>query len=116
MKKGHEMTRKFPTFAATIVAAGAVLAGCTTYKLWTESDSDQNAGTLQLSYDYRKFENPQVDERAGTELARERCADWGFRNGAARKGEERTCVDGAQGDCAKWRVVREYRCLREPTR
>jgi hypothetical protein len=114
MKKGHEMIRKLPTLAVTAIAAGAVFAGCTTYKLWTESDSNQAEGTIQLSYEYRKFESPQVDERAGVELARERCGDWGFRNGAARKGEERICIDGTQSDCAKWRVVREYRCLREP--
>jgi len=98
------------------MAAMAVLAGCTTYKMWTEADSDQTEGTLQLSYEYRKFENPQVDERAGIELARERCADWGFRNGAARKGEDRICIDGVKSDCSKWRVLREYRCLREPAR
>jgi hypothetical protein len=96
-------------FLATLVA----MAGCTTYKVWTESDSDPDQGTVQLSYEYRKFESPQVDERAGLSMARERCADWGFKS-AERKGEDRACADGAESSCGKWRVTREYRCLKEP--
>jgi hypothetical protein len=41
-----------------------------------------------------------------------RCADWGF-HGAQRKGEDRVCLEGIESDCSKWRVVREYRCLRK---
>lgn len=98
-----------------VLAALAGLAACTTYKLWTESDSDQDQGIVQLSYEYRKFENPQVDERAGLDMARQRCADWGFKS-AGRKGEDRACTDGTASDCKKWRVTREYRCLKEPFR
>jgi len=53
-----------------------------------------------------------VDERAGVQLARERCRDWG-RKDAQRKGEDRRCTDGTESDCSKWRVIREYRCLDE---
>ena|SRR5688572_25624098 len=101
------MTRKLP-----LVAALAVLAGCTTYKFWAESDSDQQAGTISISYEFRRFENPQVDERAATTLVRDRCADWGFRNGATREGEGRSCIDGTNESCSRWRVTREYRCVR----
>src|SRR3954454_6487451 len=85
--------------------------GCTTYKLWTESDADEQAGTIQLSYEYRRFENPQVDERGGLETARERCAGWGYPN-AQRNGEQSACIDGTKSDCKKWRVTREYRCVK----
>lgn len=101
------MTRKL-----LFVAVLAVLAGCTTYKFWTESDSDQQAGTIEISYEFRRFENPQVDERAATSLVRDRCADWGFRNGATREGEGRSCIDGSGDNCSRWRVTREYRCAR----
>jgi hypothetical protein len=87
------------------------VTGCTTYKLWTESDADQQAGTIQLSYEYRRFESPQVDERAGIEMARERCAGWGFPN-AQRNGEQSACLEGTKSDCSKWRVTREYRCVK----
>ena len=97
----------------TFWLAAATLSGCTTYKLWTESDADQALGRVQLSYEYRNFENPQVDERAGVNMARERCRDWGFAD-AQRKGEDRQCVDGVDSDCSKWRVLREYQCLRQP--
>jgi hypothetical protein len=104
------MTRLLVFLAATVG-----IAGCTTYKLWTEYGEDQGAGTIQLSYEYRKFENPQVDERAGIETARARCREWGWRD-AQRKGEDRQCKDGVESDCSKWLVIREYRCLREPVR
>src|SRR5690242_15410845 len=95
-----------------VLAAAAALVACTTYKLWTESASDSDLGIVQLSYEYRKFENPQVDERAGISMARERCAGWGFKS-AQRKGEDRQCIEGLATDCSKWRVLREYQCLRD---
>lgn len=85
------------------------LAGCTTYKLWSVADSDRDTASVALFYEYRKFESPQVDERAGLQMARERCRDWGY-PGAQRKGEDRQCVDGGEPDCSRWRVIREYRC------
>jgi hypothetical protein len=96
---------------ALILAVLTSLAACTTYKLWTESDSDQESGTVRLSYEYRKFESPQVDERAGIETARERCRDWHYKD-AQRKGEDRQCIDGDKSDCSKWRVTREFRCTK----
>ena len=104
-----------------ILAATASLIGCgtmpglTAYKTWTESDADQGQGLVRLSYEYRKWETPQVDERAGASMARERCADWGFRD-AARKSEERHCKEGVEGDCSRWQVIREYQCLKDPAR
>ena len=100
------MTRLFP-FLAVLVA----IAGCTTYKMWTESDANDVEGTVKLSYEYRRYENPQVDERAGTDMARQRCLAWGYKT-ATRKGEDRECTDGLKNDCSKWLVTREYRCLR----
>ena len=85
--------------------------GCTTYKLWNEAGSDQDAGTVDLSYEFRKYENPQVDELAGVQMARERCKDWGY-SSAQRKGEDRQCLDGTAEACNKWRVTRQYRCTR----
>lgn len=87
------------------------VAGCTTYKLWTESDADERAGMIQFSYEYRRFESPQVDERGGAAMAKERCVGWGYAS-ARREGEENTCIDGTKSDCSKWRVTREYRCVR----
>ena len=95
--------------ALCLFAATSILAGCTTYKMWTYADSDEQARTVTMYYEYRKLENPQVDERAGVQIARERCKDWGFPS-AQRKGEDRQCVDGEAASCSKWRVIREYRC------
>jgi hypothetical protein len=102
------MARIFPVLAATVAAAG-----CTTYKMWSEYGGGKEEGVVQLSYEYRRFESPQVDERAGIQLARERCRDWGFKD-AQRKGEDRQCLDGAESDCGKWLVIRDYRCLQTP--
>jgi hypothetical protein len=94
----------------TLLALALAVAGCTTYKLWSESAADSELGIVQLSYEYGKYENPQVDERAGVNMARERCAEWGFSD-AQRKGEDRQCLTGAQTDCSRWQVLREYQCL-----
>ena len=94
-------------FIAVLVS----ITGCTTYKLWNDADSDSDLGTVKLSYEYRKFENPMVDERAGVEMARERCKDFGLPN-AQRKGEARECLSGTPEDCSKLRVTREYRCVK----
>ena len=96
--------------ALCLFAATSILAGCTTYKMWSVADSDEQARTVALFYEYRKFESPQVDERAGVQMARERCKDWGFPS-AQRKGEDRQCIDGEEASCSRWRVIREYRCL-----
>lgn len=101
------------TRLSSIVLTSLVLcAGCTTYKLWTEGDSDSDAGIVRLTYEYRKFESPQVDERGGVEIAKERCRDWGYPANAQRKGEDRQCLSGSETHCARWLVIREYRCLR----
>ena len=103
-----------PTIARVLAAAMLVTvmlaaAGCTTYKMWSVADSDRDTATVSLFYEYRKFESPQVDERAGVEMARERCQDWGYPS-AHRKGEDRQCLDGTETSCARWRVIRQYRC------
>lgn len=92
-----------------LIGGFALLAGCTTYKLWNEAGSDQDAGTVDLSYEYRKFESPQLDERAAVEMARERCKDWGYPT-ARRKSETRQCTDGTEDNCDKWLVTRKYQC------
>jgi hypothetical protein len=94
-----------------LIAFIALAIGCTTYKLWNEAGSDQDAATVDLSYEFRKFENPQVDERAGQQMARERCKDWGYTS-AQRKGEDRQCIDGVEDSCSRWRVIRQYRCTK----
>jgi hypothetical protein len=94
-----------------LVLLALSVAGCTTYKLWTETDSDERAGTIQLSYEYRRFENPQVDERGAAGIAKERCIGWGYTD-ARREGEHDSCIDGTRDSCSKWRVTREYRCTK----
>ena len=94
-----------------LAAVVICLTGCTTYKLWNEAGSDSDLGTVKLSYEYRKYESPQVDERAGIQMARERCKDFHFPN-AQRKGEQRECLSGTPENCSRWRVTREYRCIK----
>ena len=96
-------------FAVVLTTVLLATSSCTTYKMWSMADSDRDTSTVSLFYEYRKFESPQVDERAGVEMARERCRDWGFPS-AQRKGEDRQCIDGEESSCSKWRVIRHYRC------
>lgn len=96
-----------------VILLASLLAGCTTYKLWSEGDSDSDAGVVRLTYEYGKFESPQVDERAGVEMAKQRCRDWGLPADARRKGEDRRCINGDPASCARWLVIREYRCVKD---
>jgi len=98
--------------ATTTLAGCGTMPGFNSYKMWTETAADRDAGLVQLSYEYKKWENPQPDERAAISLARERCGDWGFRD-AARKGEDRQCLEGSDKDCGRWQVTREYQCLKQ---
>ena len=82
-------------FIAVLVS----LTGCTTYKLWNDAGSDSDLGTVKLSYEYRKYENPMVDERAGVEMARERCKDFGFPMRNAK-------VKSASASAARRKIVR----------
>jgi len=59
--------------------------------------------------------SPQVDERAGLDMARQRCADWGFKSGSARA-KTASAPTGPKSDCNKWQVIREYRCLKDVAR
>lgn len=97
-----------------MLVVSTFIAGCTTYKVWSEGDSDSDDGIVRLTYEYGKYESPQVDERAGVEYAKERCRDWGMPANAQRKGEQRQCVSGDEASCSRWLVIREYRCLRDP--
>ena len=96
----------------TLIALLVLASGCTTYKLWNEAGSDQDTATVDLSYEYRKYENPMVDERAGVEMAKQRCKYWGYPS-AQRKGDNRECLDGVEESCNRWRVTRQYRCLKD---
>jgi putative hemolysin len=98
-----------------VLAAAASLAGCTTYMVWKEAAADSDLGIVQLAYEYNKFQSPQVDERAGISMARERCADWGYRD-AQRNSEDQQCIEGIKTDCSKWRVIREYQCVKNPAK
>lgn len=93
-------------------ALSLLCTGCTTYKTWSVADSDRDTATVALFYEYRKFESPQADERAGVEMAKERCRDWGYPS-AQRKGEDRKCVEGQEPGCSRWQLIREYRCTGE---
>ncbi len=99
-----------------LIIAAVLLAGCTTYKMWSEGDSDSDNGIVRLTYEYRKFESPLVDERGGVELAKERCRDWGLPAQAQRKGEDRKCLSGNESNCSRWLVIREYRCVKAVSR
>jgi len=96
-----------------LILAAIAMVACTTYKSWTPAGDSEEEGVVSLSYEYRRYESPQVDERAGLSMARDRCKDWGYHN-AQRKGEDRQCKEGTQSDCSKWLVIREYRCLDGP--
>ncbi|QJD30915.1 YecR family lipoprotein [Methylococcus geothermalis] len=54
------------------------IAGCAVRKDWFATGGSRADGTVQLSYTWRRFEQPVVDGAQGVALATSRCAAWGY--------------------------------------
>jgi hypothetical protein len=57
------------------------------------------------------FEQPQVNEQQGVELASQRCKSWGYEGAEAFGGVTRQCQQtDSMGGCNHWLVTKEYQC------
>src|SRR5206468_5443265 len=68
-------------------------------------------GVVRLSYEYGLLEVPQPNERQGVELAKSRCAAWGYPGAEAFGGQTQVCTNRTSSGCNSWLVTREYQCL-----
>ena len=105
--KRHHMKLKFVLFA--IIALS--ITGCATTKNWSATGGSRSDGVVKLSYEMGLFEQPQVNEQEGVNLAKQRCSSWGYNNSEAFGGLTKVCSESGSSGCTRWIVTKEYQCL-----
>jgi len=97
---------------AMLVAGAALLAlaACATAKTYTATGGSRSDGTVRLSYEVGMFEAPQVDEAQGLQVARQRCATWGYSGAEAFGGITTQCTAMGSSGCMTTLVSKEYQC------
>ena len=91
-----------------------LLAACAVPKQMTATGGSRSDGTIKLSYEYGRFEQPQVDLSQGMRVAKARCAAWGYTGAEAFGGSTKTCNQPSGSGCERWIVTTEYQCLGTP--
>ena len=86
-----------------------LISGCTAKKDWVATGGSRADGIMKLSYEYRSFETPEVNEQQAIKMATERCARWGYTSAEAFGGVVRTCTRESWGRICM--VTKEYQCL-----
>jgi hypothetical protein len=86
------------------------LAACATAKSYTATGGSRSDGTVRLSYEVGMFEVPTVDENQGLQLARQRCATWGYTGAEAFGGTTSQCTSMGSSGCMVTLVTKEYQC------
>ena len=89
------------------------MGACATQPTWSPSSSNRELGVARVSYEYPKFEEPQMSDAQAEQVAANRCAAWGFARAEMIAGELRDCSVSKDGSCDLWKVTREYRCTGE---
>jgi hypothetical protein len=72
-------------------------------------------GTVDLAFEYGAFEEPQVNDAQGVDLAASTCAGWGYTASQPFGGTMTKCesVNG-YGNCLRTLVTRKYPCVGAP--
>lgn len=91
-----------------LLAAG--LMGCATTKNWEATGGSKADGVVKLSYQYGFLEQPILNEQQGIEVAKSRCAAWGYSGAEAFGGETKICTESSQSGCNSWLISRDFQC------
>jgi len=103
------------TFVCSLVSI-CFLSGCAVQEQWADTGGSRADGTVQLAYQYGEFQEPEVDDAQGVELAASRCAVWGYTGSEPFGGTMRKCeAFGGYGNCLSWIVTRNYQCVGAPS-
>ena len=102
--------------ATFLLASMFVLGGCATPMNYVATGGSRSDGTVKLSYQYGKFQQPVVDAQQGLDLAKSKCAAWGYTGAEPFGGEVRNCTAYNQYGCVQFLVTAEYQCLGGPSK
>lgn len=96
----------------TIALLIFVLSGCAVQKALIPTGGSRADGTIELSYEFGEFQVPKIDLQQGAELARQRCAAWGYSDAQPFGGQKNTCQAlGGFAGCARTLVTIQYQCI-----
>jgi len=99
----------------SLFALLVAISGCATQKVLQATGGSRSDGTVELSYEYGAFEQPQVQWEQGLATARQRCAAWGYPDAEAFGGQKSECnYRDLYGNCARWFVTVTYQCIGGP--
>lgn len=80
-------------------------------KQWSAVGGSKADATVRLAYEQFDIEQVQADERQGLELAKSRCAVWGFAGAVPFGGSSVRCDQpGGFSGCRVRTFTREYQC------
>ena len=93
----------------------ALLAGCTAIKVPEPTGGSKADGTVELSYEYGLFEQPDVQWGIADVKALDRCQKWGYTGAERFSAGKSTCqaVNG-NGTCIQTLVTMQYQCTGQP--
>lgn len=101
----------------TIVIASLltmIFSACSKHvvKDWQATGGSRNDATIELSYNVRLHEVPELDEQQALELSRERCLAWGYKDSQSFGGTKKTChfYNNFWG-CADTTITKTYQCI-----
>ena len=115
VNRGLNLKFALATFLCSLVSI-TVLSGCAVQEQWAATGGSRADGTVALSYEYGEFQEPEVDDEQGVQLAASRCAVWGYTGSDPFGGVIRKCeAFGGYGNCLSWLVTKNYQCTGAPS-
>ena len=87
------------------------VASCAVTKEYASTGGSRADGIIKLSYEVTSFEAPYVNEQQGLNLARKKCAGWGYKDAESFGGFTRICNEQGINYCRQWLITKEYQCL-----
>ena len=107
----NKLSLLFLTLILTSCAAKNV------HKDWVATGGSRADATVKLSYQYSRSEIPTVSEQQGLEVAKKRCASWGYADAEEFGGTVTQCVTTrvnpwtGVSECNDTLITKQYQCL-----
>jgi hypothetical protein len=100
---------------ARIAICALAVSGCAVDKEWIPTGGSRADGVVRLGYEYGSLQVPHVNNARATELARQKCGNWGYTGAEAFGAVQRRCVSADEyGGCNTYRVTAEFQCTGQP--
>ena len=98
--------------ATLMVLLTIFIYGCAVQETLQATGGSKADGVVALSYDYSEFEVPSYNINQGEDVAKQRCAAWGYGGAEPFGGYTKQCSErGGFGGCRRWFVTVKYQCI-----